>query len=79
MRFSIRLGPFEFWIGSTGKKGELDKEESYLCKAIQFGFLVCMIIPFFPNVIYPFSFFQFWKIQPENWFYWWNSSKLLFA
>ncbi|MDJ0510168.1 MAG: hypothetical protein QNJ64_13070 [Crocosphaera sp.] len=76
MRFAIRLSPAEFWIGN---KEDLHREESYLCKAIKFGFLLSIIIPFFPDVIYPFSFFQFWNIYPDNWFDWWNSSKFLFA
>ena len=53
MRFSIKLGNTEFWTEfSIG-----NEQDSYIVKVINMGLLTFIIILFFSDAIYPFSFF----------------------
>ena len=75
MRFSIKLGNTEFWTEfSIG-----NEQDSYIVKVINMGLLTFIIILFFSDAIYPFSFFQFWHTSPENWLDWLKNSTFLFA
>ncbi len=76
MNFYIRLGNFYFWIGN---EPEQNQEESYISKAIKGAIFLGFILPFIPNSISPFSFFQFWKISNSNLLDWWTIGKPLFA